>query len=284
MPKGILAKTGSNFNHKKTAEKHIPPVDAPKTWYDYPHYYDLGFKDDSVREAKFFEKAFAKYVQRPVKKIFEPGCGSGRLIVEMSARGYRTTGLDLNDSALTYCREQLDKKALKAKLVKGDMTHFEFKHKFDAAFNTINTFRHLLTEEAAIQHLKCVADSLRSGGIFILGLHLLPKDAEFFGTERWKAKQGRTSVSYNLVVVDSKPKERIEKLKITMTIRVGTKKPVKVSDELILRLYNYRQMKELLSKVPEFQLRDVYDFWYQIDEPQKFDNKLADAVFILQKT
>jgi hypothetical protein len=36
--------------------------------------------------------------------------------------------------------------------------------------------------------------------------------------------------------------------------------------------------------VPEFKLLDVYDFWYQIDEPQKFDNKLADAVFILQKT
>ena len=268
---------------RKKTEKHVPPTDAPKTWYDYPNYYDLGFRDDTPREAKFFEKAFAKYVPRPVKRIFEPGCGSGRLIVEMATRGYQATGLDLNDNALDFCRGRLEKESLKAKLIKADMTSFEFKHKFDAAFNTINTFRHLLTEEDAIKHLKCVAESLRPGGIFILGLHLLPKDAEFYGTERWQAKQGKTKVSYNLVVLDSKPKERIETLKITMTIRIGVQKPIKVSDELVLRLYNQRQMKELLEKVPEFQLRDVYDFWYQIDEPQKFDNKLADAVFILQK-
>lgn len=282
MPKGTLVKTAAK--RKKTPIKHVPPVDAPKTWYDYPHYYDLGFREDTPREAKFFEKVFAKYVMGKVKKVFEPGCGSGRLIVEMAARGYQATGLDLNDAAIEYCKARLEKEALKARLVKGDMTQFEFKHKFDAAFNTINTFRHLLTEEAAIQHLKCVAACLRPGAVYILGLHLLPKDAEFYGTERWKAKQGKTNVNYNLVVVDSKPKERIEHLKITMTIKIGLQKPVKVSDELVLRLYNHRQMKELFAQVPEFKLLDVFDFWYQIDEPQKFDNKLADAVFILQKT
>ncbi len=282
MPKGTLTKTV--ITRKKPSEKHIPPGEAPKTWYDFPHYYDLGFRDDTPREAKFFEKAFEKFVPRPVKRIFEPGCGSGRLILEMASRGYQVTGLDLNDSALEFCRARLEKQSLKARLIKADMTHFEFKHKFDAAFNTINTFRHLLTEEDAIQHLKSVANSLKPGGIFILGLHLLPKGAEFYGSERWSAKQGRTRVSYNLVVLESKPKEQIERLRITMTIRVGNRQPMKVSDEMVLRLYNHRQLKELFAKVPEFQLRDVYDFWYEIDEPQKFDSKLADAVFVLQKT
>jgi len=282
LQKSSLAK--AELERIKHPEKHVPPGEAPKTWYDYPHYYDLGFKDDTLREAKFFEKVFAKYVPRPVKRVLEPGCGSGRLIVEMAARGYQMTGLDLNETALDFCRAKLEKKSLNARLVKGDMTHFEFKHKFDAAINTINTFRHLLTEEDAILHLRSVANSLRTGGVFVLGLHLLPKDADFYGSERWSAQQGKTRVSYNLVVMDSKQKERIEQLKMTMTIRVGVQKPIKVHNELVLRLYNHRQLKDLFAKVPEFQLREVFDFWYLIDEPQKFDNKLADAVFILQKT
>ena len=62
MPKGTIAKPGitssKKTTSKKTTEKETPPVDAPKSWYDYPQYYDLGFKDDTLREARFFEKAF----------------------------------------------------------------------------------------------------------------------------------------------------------------------------------------------------------------------------------
>jgi SAM-dependent methyltransferase len=271
----IPAKTSST---KKSTSKAEPE----KSWYDYPHYYDVGFREDTPREAKFFEKAFAKYIPGKVKRVFEPGCGSGRLVVEMAERGFQVTGLDLNQPALDYCKEQLDKKGLKATLINGDMTAFELKRPADAAFNTINTFRHLLTEEDAVKHLKCVAANLRPGGIYILGLHLLPTGGDFYGSEKWKAKEGRTQINYSLTVVDSLPKQRHEKLRITMTIKKG-KSVVRVSDHFTLRLYNYRNIKTLFAQVPELVLRDVYDFWYEIDEPQKLDGNIADSVFILQK-
>jgi SAM-dependent methyltransferase len=268
---------------KKAAKKKAATKAEPeKSWYDYPHYYDVGFREDTPREAKFFEKAFAKYIPGKVKRVFEPGCGSGRLVVEMAERGFQVTGLDLNQPALDYCKEQLDKKGLKATLINGDMTAFELKRPADAAFNTINTFRHLLTEEDAVKHLKCVAANLRPGGIYILGLHLLPTGGDFYGSEKWKAKEGRTQINYSLTVVDSLPKQRHEKLRITMTIKKG-KSVVRVSDHFTLRLYNYKNIKTLFAQVPELVLRDVYDFWYEIDEPQKLDGNIADSVFILQK-
>lgn len=280
----ILTKpnTTSQTTTKKTTKKTTAKAEPEKSWYDYPHYYDVGFREDTPREAKFFEKAFAKYIPGKVKRVFEPGCGSGRLVVEMAERGFQVTGLDLNQPALDYCKEQLDKKGLKATLMKGDMTAFELKRPADAAFNTINTFRHLLSEEDAVKHLKCVAANLRPGGIYILGLHLLPTGGDFYGSEKWKAKEGRTQINYSLTVVDSLPKQRHEKLRITMTIKKG-KSVVRVSDHFTLRLYNYKNIKTLFAQVPELVLRDVYDFWYEIDEPQKLDGNIADSVFILQK-
>ena len=35
--------------------------------------------------------------------------------------------------------------------------------------------------------------------------------------------------------------------------------------------------------VPEFELRDVYDFWYEIDKPLELNDEITDTVFILQK-
>jgi len=253
------------------------------SWYDFPQYYDIGFREDTAREVRFFKQAFERFAGRKVLKVLEPGCGSGRLIHAMAAEGFRVTGLDLNQNALDYCRKQLERRGLTARLVRGDMTDFSFPHPFDAAFNTINTFRHLLTEEDAVKHLKCVAEHLRPGGLYILGLHLLPAGADFYGSERWKASHGQTRISYHLKVVEALPRKRLEKLKITMTIRRGERPAIRVSDEFTLRTYTHRQLKTLLARVPEFELMNVFDFWYEIDEPQSFDDQLADAVFVLRK-
>lgn len=273
---------GKTLTERLRHTKHQDGADKP-TWYDFPEYYDMGFREDTPREVRFFKKVFAKYIPKQVRTVLEPGCGSGRLIHAMAGQGFNVTGIDLNQTALDYCQKQLDRRNLSARLIRGDMTNFSFSKPFDAAFNTINTFRHLLTEDAAIQHLQCVADSLRQGGIYILGLHLLPSDADLYGSERWKATRGKTSVSYNLTVVKARPRQRLEDLRITMTIRKGEDAPIRVSDHFTLRTYNHRQLKSLFAKVSDFELVNVFDFWYDIDEPQAFNEDLVDAVFLLRK-
>jgi hypothetical protein len=48
-------------------------------------------------------------------------------------------------------------------------------------------------------------------------------------------------------------------------------------------MYTAAQFRRLLKSVPAFQLLDVYDFWYDIDDPLKLDNQITDTVFVLQK-
>jgi SAM-dependent methyltransferase len=278
----LESQNGGNRLGDAAASMSTVKDNSEKTWYDLPHYYDLGFREETKQECKFLESVFAKFAKCKVKRVFEAGCGTGRLIAEMAARGYDVTGFDLNRNTLDYCRKRLTRRKLHATLVEANMEEFSLGKKFHGAFNAINTFRHLLTEESAESHLNCVAKHLVSGGVYVLGLHLLPIDADPLDQERWQYKSKSLKINYFLRVTHSDLRKRIEHLKLTMTVHRNGKS-VKVADEFDLRIYRAKQMKALLKKIPEFELCEVYDFWYEIDEPQKFDDYLSDAVFILRK-
>src|SRR5438128_6766137 len=137
-------------------------------WYDYPQYYDIAFQAHTWREADFIEAACRKYCVFGASQLLEPACGSGRLITELAARGYQVTGFDLSQPALSYLRRRVARRLLHAETFEAQMSNFRLGRLVDAAYCTVNTFRHLLTEQAARGHLECVAGRLRSGGSSLL--------------------------------------------------------------------------------------------------------------------
>jgi SAM-dependent methyltransferase len=258
-------------------------VFKPKpSWYDYPQYYDIAFRSETRREADFIEAACRKYCPFRVRRLFEPACGSGRLVTELAARGYRLTALDLNESSLDYLRRRLARRGLRATLLRADMADFRLAHAVDSAYCTFDSFRHLLTEQTARTHLESVSRFLRPRGIYILGLHLLPPDAAEECTERWTARHGSARVSVTLRVVATDRRRRVERLRISLFVR-GRTRMIRLRDELSFRMYTASQFRALLSTVPSFVLCDVFDFWYEIERPLKFDNEISDTVFILRK-
>jgi hypothetical protein len=69
-------------------------------------------------------------------------------------------GNDLNPKAVEYCNARFRRRGFPPAAVVGDMADFRLARKVDAAFNPINSFRHLATERAAESHLRCVAAAL----------------------------------------------------------------------------------------------------------------------------
>lgn len=253
-------------------------------WYDHPQYFDMVFRDETAAEVRFFEQAFQRLTDRRVRRLLEPGCGSGRLVAEMAARGYQVTGLDQSQPMLDYLRTRLKRRRLDADLVCGDMTSMSFPKKFDAAFCTFNTFRHLTDEASALKHLRSVAENLRSGGLYILGFHLIPMDADPECTERWKASHGGTTVNVTLRVIDFNRKTRKEMLRVSVRAVKRSGKIEKIQSEFPLRIYTPAQAKTLLKKIDDlFSVRGIYDFDYEIDHEREFDNDLTDALFVLQR-
>lgn len=252
--------------------------------YDLPQYWDLAFSDDTEMEAEFVVQAVEKYCSFPAATVYEPGCGGGRLVVELAKRGLHVIGVDSSQAAIDYAESQLENSGLKADLQCADMTTFVCPKPVDAAYCLVNTFRHLLTEDDAIAHLKCVASQLRDGGLYLLGLHMFPPDADTEDSEEWDVKAKDVSVNMRLDVEDCRREIRLETLKFRMKVTTKDQPEVRTfHSDYRMRLYEADQMLELLSKVPELELVDVYDFWYDLDEPLELSDDLGDTVFVLKK-
>ena len=251
--------------------------------YDYPVYYDLIFGSDWRAEFDFVKACFERFAKRPVKRLFEPACGTGRLLIKLAEAGYEVSGNDLNENAVKFCNDRFKRRGFPETAVVDDMSDFKLKRKVDAGFNTINTFRHLLTDKQAIGHLQCMADSLATGGLYLLGLHLIPEDEDDrMETEAWDARRGNLAVNTFMWSKGIDHKKRAEYLGMTIDVWTPTKH-FQIEDEMIYRTYSAKQMTALLKKVSAFECVAVYDFAYDLDTPVTIGPDTEDVVYVLRK-
>ncbi len=250
--------------------------------YDHPRYWDLAFADDTDEESDFVEAAVQKYCPFPLRTILEPGCGGGRLLVAMARRGYDVVGCDSSTAAVEHCRRRLSEFPSACSVHVADMVSFRTTEPVDVACCFVNTFRHLLSEDDAVQHLNCIADSLRPGGLYLIGMHLLPPDADEEDEEGWSAEADGIRIDVHLQVTSCSRITRRETLRFELQVDDnGT--PLVLHSEYPMRIYQADQFRSLLRKVPAFRLADVYDFWFDIEEPLQLSDELGDTVFVLQK-
>jgi SAM-dependent methyltransferase len=251
-------------------------------WYDFPQYYDIAFQAYTLREADFIEAACRKYCPFFVRRLLEPACGTGRLIAELATRGYRMAGFDVSQPALSYLRRRLPRRRLHAETFEAEMSDFRLDRPVDSAYCTLSTFRYLLTEQAARRHLECVASNLRLGGIYILGLELLPSDAEKEDGRRWTDQRGDTKVTVTLRVLRIDLRRRIENVRVCLLVRSGSKE-VRLRHEFQVRTYTARQFRRLLYSVPSLELCDVYDLQHNIEQPLSLNDEMVHCMFVLRR-
>ena len=251
-------------------------------WFDYPHYYDIAFQSHTQQEADFIEAACRKYCPFVARRFLEPACGTGRLITALAARGYQMTGFDLNRSALSYLRRRLVRRRLNAQIFEADMSDFCLDRPVDAAYCTVNTFRHLLTEQAARGHLECITDSLRPGGIYILGLNVLSLAINKEDTKRWTQRRGNTKVTVTLRALRTDLRHRVERLRVHMLV-LRRSEELDLRYEFRFRTYTARQFQRLLNSVPSLEPHDIYDFHYDIRQPLALNDEMAYRVFVLRR-
>jgi len=248
--------------------------------YDYPKYYDLLFGSDWKAEYDFLLACFRKHARRRVRRLFEPACGTGRLLVKFAQAGYDVSGNDLNPKAVAYCNARLGRHGFPPAAVVGDMAHFRLRRKVDAAFNTINSFRHLESERAAESHLRCVAHALAKGGIYVLGFDLTPTRGKACDRESWSARRGHLSVASRLWSIALNRRRRQERFRFTLEV-FTPRRQFRLEDELVFRTYTAAQFRRLLRRVAELELLETYDFSYNIDRPIRVDAATQDVVYVL---
>ena len=158
------------------------------------------------------------------------------------------------------------------------MTRFNISGpKFDGAFCTVDTFRHLLTDEEAVSHLQNVARHLRKNSIYVLGLHLLPRNGIKQKFHNWQGTRGKLTVYSNITVFDINRKRREETLGYTLLVNRQ-----KYQSVYKLRTYTFRQFRKLLIEADCFEIVNIYDLDYELNKPVKFNADTEEAVFLLR--
>lgn len=250
--------------------------------YDYPKYYDVLFGSDCRAEFAFLQACFHRFAKGKVQRVFEPACGTGRLLVRFAQAGYDVTGLDLNPKAVMYCNARFQRRGLAPAAVVGDMADFHLPRKVDAAFNTINSFRHLPSEKAARSHLDCIAQALRPGGLYILGLHLTPAGKPQCQEERWAARRGHLAVVSRMWTLALDRKRRVERVALQFDVWTP-RRQVRLYDEMKFRTYTREQMAKLFRTVGLLEVIQTYDFSYRIDCPVRLGPQTEDVVYVLRR-
>ena len=249
--------------------------------YDYPKYYDLVYGSDWKAEFDFLEDCFERHVTHVVESVFEPACGTGRLLYRFGKVGYQVGGNDLNSKAIKFCNQRLLRHGLEGTAQVGDMCDFKLPRKVDSAFNTINSFRHLGSDEQAIAHLNCMARAIRKGGIYVLGFHLVPEEGPRCEDESWSASRGHLTVNSRLWLAERNLPERYEAYNMSFDVYTPTEQ-FQIVDQVKFRTYTAEQFKELLFQVPGLEVDAIYDFAYDIEEPIVIDERTEDIVYVLK--
>jgi SAM-dependent methyltransferase len=166
------------------------------TIYDHPRFYDILFGFDRSREADFYAATFLRCGVRRGEPILEVGCGPTRVGRLLARRGWRVTGLDRSAAMLAYARAEAAAEGVALGTLCADMTAFPSDRAFAAAFNPLSSFRLLHRDADADAHLRCVADALRPGGVYVLDLSFLASEGEPATTtdEGWELSRDGVTV------------------------------------------------------------------------------------------
>lgn len=244
--------------------------------------------------------------QRPLN-ILEPACGSGRLMAEFATRGHFVAGVDLSKGMLDFARKRFKYRGVKGKLAQAPMQDFDLHAVpmqrrgsaaqtsggggnsgggFDLAHILVSSFKYLQTEQDAADCLNCIADHLRIGGVFVLGIHLTEPEETERTLERWRAQRDGLDV---LCTIRSSPPNhdaRTEQLRSRVVARELNKpdaEPKRYESNWTFRTYDEAQLRTLLRKAPRLKHVATYDFHHDINIKSSLDGDDLGVVLVLRR-
>lgn len=184
----------------------------------------------------------------PGAKVLDVPCGDGRLSVELAARGYTLTGVDITREFLERARRTASERGVEVALEERDMRDLPWRAKFDGAFCYWGSFGYF-DDDGNLEFLRAVATALTSGGRFLLETHVMESLLPQYQEQGWR-RFGHT------YLLEARRFDHVTgRIETTWTF-LGAGEP---ADEYSsIRLYTYRELAELLGRAG-FESVDGFD-------------------------
>jgi SAM-dependent methyltransferase len=136
--------------------------------YDEPKYYEIAFSfRDIPSEVDVFEECFRRFSNVAMKSVLELGCGNSPHIEELTKRGYKYNGLDLNKAMLDYSMQKALNIGAEVNLIQDKMAYFALDVPVDFVYINLGSLYVKNTSELTT-HFDSVSSALRKGGLYLL--------------------------------------------------------------------------------------------------------------------
>jgi len=177
----------------------------------------------------------------PESKVLDLCCGQGRHSLELARRGYNVVGFDLSETLLEESRRLANQEGLDVTFVQGDMRDIPFENEFDGVFNFYTAFGYFENDDDNQAVLNRAAQSLKSGGRFLLDYPLLEGRMANWKTQEYFEYDDGTIMLHEMV-------HDVFNQTIKNNVLYITKDNLRHRTGFTLRHYYGRELQECLNK------------------------------------
>lgn len=173
----------------------------------------------------------------PGAKILDAPCGEGRMSIELAARGYDLTGIDITEPLLQDARKKAAERGLRIRFEHGDMRQLPWQEEFDAVICWWGSFG-FFDEEGNRAQAESAARALKSGGLYLIDTQILDSLLPIFQLHDWRR------VGDILVLEERRWDHERGRVEADWTlVSQGTERTIHSS----IRVYTFHELCELLK-------------------------------------
>ena len=138
---------------------------------------------DYVKVADHIERQFEKFAAKKPESVLDLACGTGSLTVELAARGYDMTGVDISEEMLSEARFKCDANRFphKVLLVRQDMAELELYGTVDAIVCCLDSLNYLTDTGRVSRALSHIHNYLNPEGLFVFDMNTPYKYENVYG-------------------------------------------------------------------------------------------------------
>lgn len=248
--------------------------------YNQPKYYEIAFSFvDAEKQVKLFEEFIKKYSEIKVKKVLDIACGPALQLRKFAGKNYIAAGIDSNRLMTNYLKDISLKEKLKINIIEADMNKFRLKYKVDFSYIMMGSIIYAKSNELFLSHLNSVADSLKSGGLYLIeNIAINWSDPKFLKPQSWTMRKNGVKVKTTYKITPKDALKQIVSQNFTLEVDDnGVKR--KFINQADLKIIFPEEFKLLVEKNGKFEFLGFFERY----NVKKLKDASAENIALLRK-
>lgn len=214
-----------------------------------PIYDAVNAEIDYKQWADFIEAIFRRFCPPASMPdlVLDLGCGTGKMTMELAARGYDMTGVDYSEEMLDIARQSAEAIPTKKKVLWlcQDMTALDLYGTVDAVVCCLDTLNHLTTPQALKRALHAVHLFLIPDGLFIFDINGKKTFEQTYADQVYTMED---DTSFCVWENHYDPQKKLCDFRITLFKEDGDGRYTRMEEWQTERMYSAKTMKKYLAE------------------------------------